>query len=68
MTPIDVRNVVKAEMRRQGITQTQMGERTGIMQESISRYLLHDAANISTQALRLLDALGLELTVKRKAP
>jgi transcriptional regulator with XRE-family HTH domain len=67
MTPTDIRDYIAQTMQTRGITQTELAVKSGIEQANISRYLNSDPTNVvSPTALRLLDALGLELTVKAK--
>ena len=63
---MDIRRIIRDEMDRQGITQTQLQEMTCILQHRISDYLT-GKRDVNAETLRrMLEALKLEIRPKRR--
>lgn len=63
---MDIRQIIKDEMDRQGITQTALQDLTGILQHRISDYLT-GKRDVNGETLRkMLEALGLEIRPTRR--
>ena len=64
--PVDIRQIIKDEMQRQDVTQTDMQAMTGILQHRISEYLT-GKRDVNAETLRLiLEALDLEIRCARR--
>lgn len=61
--PGEIRDAIAAAARDQRLTQKQLATMTGLEQANISRYFLSNPQTVPITALRLAEALGLELTV-----
>ena len=62
---MDIRQIIKDEMRRQGVTQLTLQKRAGVWQHRISEYL-GGKRDVNAETLRkLLEALGLEIRPTR---
>lgn len=66
MTNDDLRRVVRAEKKRQGKTWRQIHEESGIAATTIGNFCLGTRNTSITVITAILDALGLELYVRRK--
>lgn len=55
-------------MLRESITQTELAERLGVTQQSLSDIIRGKRAAIPGSLLKLLDALGLQLVATAKEP
>lgn len=53
-------------MLRESITQTELAERLGVTQQSLSDIIRGKRASIPSSLLKLLDALGLQLVATTK--
>ena len=63
---MEIRPVIEAEMRRQGMTQTRLAELADMTQARVSDYL-NGKRDVRAETLaRMMDVLGLEITRKRK--
>ena len=56
-----IRDPIKAEMRRQCLTQVELAEMSGMRQPSLSRFLVGHREITTCTLRRLMQALGLEL-------
>lgn len=64
-----VLQVVDAERERAGLTKADLAHRVGVDPSAIRRMFTSDASNPTLRTiLEVLDALGLEVTVRRRAP
>ena len=58
---MDIRQIIKAAMESQGVTQVALQEMTGVLQHRISDYL-RGKRDVNAETLaRLMDALKLEI-------
>jgi plasmid maintenance system antidote protein VapI len=57
---------IKAYLVKSGKTQTQLAESLGMSRSSLSNILTGDRGLLTGSAVRILDALGLELVVRPK--
>jgi len=63
---VDLRQIISDEMVRQDLTQTELENRTGVLQHRISDYL-NGKTDINAETLRrLLEALSLEIQPRRR--
>ena len=62
----NIRTAVKETMREEGITQTDIAAQFGVPRTSITRLLSGTSGAVPSLWARLLDELGLELTVAKK--
>jgi predicted transcriptional regulator len=67
MTAREVRDAIAAEMAQRGMSQLRAAELSGLEQANISRYLRSDPVSIPPTAFKLLDALGLEVTLQPRS-
>jgi predicted XRE-type DNA-binding protein len=58
-----IAQALRDEMKRRGLTQTQLAELAGIPQPSVARVLTGKRGKISTDLIKMLNALGLKLVV-----
>lgn len=63
-----IRQALLDALKEQGISQAELARRAGVPRQNISRALTADTPQGKTPPIweKMLDALGLELTVKRK--
>ena len=61
-----IREEVRVAMIRQHVTQTELAERVGLSRQHISHLLTGHRGKLPEAWERLLDGLGLELTVRAK--
>lgn len=61
-----IRDALKHTMREKGLTQTALAERLGIKQPSVADILTGRRGRQPESLLNLLDAVGLELTIREK--
>jgi len=66
MTQDEIRRIVKAEKRRQRLTWQKVTDRSGVAYSTIQNFAIGFRDTSLDVAIRLLDALGLELCVRRK--
>jgi transcriptional regulator with XRE-family HTH domain len=62
-----IREALKRTMREKGLTQAALAERLGIKQPSVADILTGRRGRQPESLLNLLDAVGLELTIREKA-
>jgi antitoxin component HigA of HigAB toxin-antitoxin module len=62
----EVIQAIREAMNRKGITQTELAKLAGISQPNVSHILSGKRGKISSEMTKVLDALGLELCVKKK--
>jgi predicted XRE-type DNA-binding protein len=62
-----IAQALRDEIKRKGLTQTQLAEIAGIPQPSVARVLTGKRGKMSTDLIKILDALGLELVVQKKS-
>jgi len=63
---VGIRQVIKDEMARRGLTQTALSEMTGILNHRISEFLNEKADMKTTNLQRIMEALDLELRPKSR--
>ncbi|AFD27458.1 helix-turn-helix domain-containing protein [Deinococcus gobiensis] len=63
---MNLKTIVKIELAKREMTQTELAEQIGIPQQSLSRTLRTPALNQRSHWPKILDALGLELVVQPK--
>jgi transcriptional regulator with XRE-family HTH domain len=61
-----IREEVRVAMVRKHVTQTQLAERVGLSRQHVSHLLTGHRGKLPEAWQRLLDGLGLELTVRPK--
>jgi transcriptional regulator with XRE-family HTH domain len=61
-----VTNGIRRKMKEQGITQVELSEQLGISRPNLSRLLAGRSPRVPDSLQRVLDHLGLELTVEDK--
>ena len=67
MNPTDIRDYIIRTMQTGGITEAELAVKSGVREADIDYYLNSDPKGmVSPTALKLLDALELELTVRAK--
>ena len=57
---------IRRKMKEQGVTQVELSEQLGISRPNLSRLLSGRSPRVPDSLQRVLDRLGLELTVKEK--
>lgn len=66
MNQDEIRRIVKAEKKRQRLTWQKVTDRSGIAYSTIQNFAIGIRDTSLGVVIRLLDALGLELCVRRK--
>lgn len=66
MTQDEIRRIVKAEKKRQRLTLQKVTDRSGVAYSTVQNFAIGIRDTSLGVAIRLLDALGLELCVRRK--
>ena len=66
MTQDEIRRIMKAEKKRQRLTWRKVTDRSGVSYSTIQNFAIGIRDTSLDVAIRLLDALGLELCVRRK--
>lgn len=61
-----IREEVRVAMIRQGVTQTDLAEKVGLTRQHVSNLLTGHRGKLPDAWEKLLDGLGLELTVRAK--
>lgn len=67
-TDFKIRMAIRERMLRESITQTELAERLGVTQQSLSDIIRGKRAAIPSSLLKLLEALGLQLVATAKEP
>ena len=63
---MDIREIIKVEMQRRGVTQVELQEMTGILQHRISEYMT-GKRDVNAETLqKILEALKLEIRQAQK--
>lgn len=62
-----IRHAIKVELARRSMTQTDLANALGISKQHVNRALSGDLGKVPPIWARILDHLGLELTVRSKA-
>lgn len=62
---VEIRATVEGELKRRGLSKTELAEKLGVTPQALSRTLNH-AGDKRSLWPAILDSLGLELTVKAK--
>jgi transcriptional regulator with XRE-family HTH domain len=62
----EVRNQIKQHLQREGITQAELAQQSGVRQDYVSKLLRGERGTIPKEWQKIVEALGYELTLKRK--
>jgi transcriptional regulator with XRE-family HTH domain len=62
----EIRHAVKVELAKKRLTQAQLAEQIGVTPQHFSRMMQGVSSNVPDAWQKVLDKLGLELTVKQK--
>jgi HTH-type transcriptional regulator/antitoxin HipB len=65
-TPSQLSHAVKSERKARGLTQGEVGELVGLLPKTISALENHPESSSIESLLKLLSALGMELTIAPK--
>lgn len=63
---MDPRTVVKVALAERGMTLSELANRLGVPQQSLSRTIQQSPLNGKSHWPKILDALGLEIVIQRK--